>query len=77
MVHPLAVQLLVDVAETGEQLGREDLVDRLGFLQAQDVGLLLGDKALDQRRAGADRVDVPRCDFQPNSHQPRLPCPLQ
>ena len=49
MVHPLAVQLLVDVAAAAEQLGREDLVVGLGLLQAQDVGLLLGDQALDQR----------------------------
>ena len=59
MVHPLAVQLLVDVAQAGEQLGRENLVIGLGLLQAQDVGLLLGDQPLDQRGASADRIDVP------------------
>ena len=43
VVHPLPVELPMDVAEAVEQLGREDAVEHLGFLQAQDVGLLLGD----------------------------------
>ena len=49
MVHPLAVELLMHIAQPAEQLGREDVVDGLGFLEAQDVGLLLGDQPLDQR----------------------------
>ena len=36
-----------------EQVGREDVVVRLGFLQAQDVGLLLVEEALDDRRSRA------------------------
>ena len=68
MVHPLAVQLLVGVAVPLEQRGREDAVEHLGFLQAQDVGLLLGDQPLDERDAGADRVDVPGSDLQPFAH---------
>ena len=68
MVHLLAVELLVDIAVLAEQLGREDLVERLGFLQAQHVGLLLGQQALDQLGAGADRVDVPRCDLDRSAH---------
>ena len=50
VVHALAVQLPMDIAVAVEQLGREDAVEHLGFLQAQDVRLLLGDQALDQRR---------------------------
>ena len=56
MMHPLAVELLMHVAVAVEQLGREDAVEHLGFLQAQDVRLLLDDQPLDQRRARAHRL---------------------
>ena len=64
MMHALAVQLLVDIAEAREQIGREGVVAGLGFLKAKDVGLLVGDQPLDQRRAGADRIDIPRSDLE-------------
>ena len=67
MVHPLAVQLLVDVAVAVNSSAGKTSSLRLGLLQAQDVRLLLGDQALDQRGAGADRVDVPRGDLEPVS----------
>ena len=63
VVHALAVELLVDVAEPGEMRRREDVIVGLGFLQAKDVGLLLGDQALDDRQPRADRVDVPGYDL--------------
>ncbi len=53
MVHLLAVELVMDVAAGVEQLGREDMVLRLGFLQAEDVGLLLVEQAA--RRSGRGR----------------------
>ena len=41
MVHALAVQPLVDIAHPPEVVGGEDVVRRLGLLQAEDVDLLL------------------------------------
>ena len=67
MVHPLPVELAMDVAMAAEQVGRENGVEHLGFLQAQDVGLLLGDQPLDQRRARTHRIDVPGSNLQPLS----------
>ena len=52
MVHPLAVELLVDVAVAVEQVGREDVVEHLGFLKAQDVGLLVARSAARPARFG-------------------------
>jgi len=74
MVHALAVQLAMDVAVSVEQLEREDAVEHLGFLEAEDVGLLLDDQPLDQRGSRANRIDVPGCDFQPFAHRSRLAC---
>ena len=70
MMHPLAVELPVDIAKTVEQVGREDAVEHLGFLKAQDVRLLLGDQAFDERGARAHRVDVPRSDLDVCSRSP-------
>ena len=75
MMHALAVELLMLVAKAMEEIGGEDVVIGLGFLQAQDVGLVLGDQASDQRGPGPHRVDVPRSDLQPSAHVRRLPCP--
>ena len=47
MVHLLAVELVMDVAARMEQVGREDMILRLGFLQAEDVRLLLVEEAFD------------------------------
>ena len=49
VVHPLAVQLVMHVAMPLEKVGGEDRVENLGFLETQDVGLLLADQPLDQR----------------------------
>ena len=73
MMHPLTVQMPVYVTMTVEQLEREDRVEHLSFLEAQDVRLMLSDEALDQPRASSHRVDVPGCNFQPCSHEARLP----
>jgi hypothetical protein len=54
MMHPLPVQLAVDIAVAVEQLEGEDAVEHLRFLQAEDVGLLLGDQPLDQSGPRAD-----------------------
>jgi hypothetical protein len=53
MMHPLPVELAVDVPVAIEQFGRKDRVEHLGFLEAQDVGLVLGDEALDEPGARA------------------------
>ena len=52
MVHLLAVELVMDIAARVEQLGGEDMVLRLGLLQAEDVGLLLVEQPLDDRQRG-------------------------
>jgi hypothetical protein len=75
MMHPLPVELAVDVPVAIEQFGRKDRVEHLGFLEAQDVGLVLGDEALDEPGARAHRVDVPRRDFQPFAHVSALSLP--
>ena len=75
VMHALAVERVVDVAVAVEEVGREDGVEHLGFLEAENVRLLLGDQALDQRDARAHRVDVPRSDLQPITHVRRLPSP--
>src|SRR5438270_2921694 len=59
MVHTLAVQFRVHIAVSLEQLDRKDTVQHLGFLETQDVRLLLGDQPFDQPDARAHRVDVP------------------
>ena len=51
MVHPLAVELAMDIAMVVEQLERKNVVEHLGFLKAQDIRLLLGEQPLDQRGA--------------------------
>ena len=50
MVHPLPLELLVDVPVTGEKLGREDIIGRLGFLQAKNVRPLLVKEPLHDRQ---------------------------
>ena len=75
MVHALAVQRVVDVAMAAEKLGREDAVEHLRLLEAENVRLLLGDQTLDQPGARAHRVDVPRSDLQPFAHEVPLTLP--
>ena len=53
MVHRLAADDDVVVAEPPEQLVREFAVADLGLLQAEDVGRFLGQEFLDDRRARA------------------------
>jgi hypothetical protein len=64
MVHLLPVELVMDVAARVEQRGGEHDVLRLGFLQAEDVGLLLVEQPPDEVGAGAHRIDVPRGDLE-------------
>ena len=68
MVHRLAVKLLEIIAELAEGAFGKVVVDDLGFLKAQDVGLLLGQEPLHRGQPEADRVDVPRSDFERGSH---------
>src|SRR5206468_9519481 len=78
MVHALAVELDMRIAVALEGIGWEDAVEHLGFLQAENVRLLLLDQALDQPDARAHRIDVPRCNLQPLCHFRRLaPTPRQ
>ena len=68
MVHLLALEHAVHVAVLAEQVGREDVVGDLGFLQAQDVGLLLAKQPLDDAEPGADRIHVPGGDLDAVAH---------
>ena len=52
MVHLLAIELVMDIAARMEQVGREDMILRLGFLQAEDVGLLLVEQPFDDAARG-------------------------
>ena len=68
MVHALAADDLVAVAERPERLGREIGIAYLGFLQAQDVGALLAQELLDDGDSGAHGIDVPRRDLEAGRH---------
>jgi len=63
-VHLLAVEFVVDVAAAGEQFCREHRIHRLGFLEAQQVRLLVVEEARDDPGPGADRIDVPAGDLE-------------
>ncbi len=60
VVHLLAIELVVNVAARVEQVGRKDDIERLGLLQAEDVGLLIVEQPRDDGGARAHRIDVPR-----------------
>ena len=62
MVHALAVQDAVGVAQLLEQAVWENVVGDLGFLQAQHIGLMIAQELLHDIGAGADAVDVPSGD---------------
>jgi len=64
VVHPLAFQLLVRVSMLAEEVGGEDIIRRLGFLQAENIGPLLLEQPLHDRQPGAYRIDIPGADFQ-------------
>ena len=68
MVHALAAEGLVDVAEAAEHRGREIRVADLGLLQAQDVGRFLAQEFLDDLDPGADGIDVPGRDLEALGH---------
>ena len=68
MVHRLAADDAVDIAQALEPAVREFAVADLGLLQAEDVRLHLGEKLLDDPDPGADRVDVPGCDLEACGH---------
>ena len=71
------------VAERLEGQRREGVVGQLGLLQAQDVGLVLGQPLLDPGEAGLQRVHVPGGDAHrlivatgpPGHARPTIPCP--
>ena len=64
MVHPLAFELLVYVSMLPEEVGGKDIIGCFGFLQAEDVGLLLLEQPLHDRQPGAYRIDIPGTDLQ-------------
>ncbi len=59
MIALLAVDRLVNIAQLFEGVGREQLVDDLGLLQAQDVRLLGFEKVGDQSQPQSDGIYVP------------------
>ena len=63
VVHALAVDYDVAIAQPPERIDREILVDDLGFLKAQDIGLGLAQELLDDTDPEADRIDVPTDDL--------------
>jgi hypothetical protein len=71
VVHLLAVQHLMDVAQVPKCLCRKDIVQSLGFLKTEDVGRFLAEELLDDTDAEPDRIDVPGSDFQRVVHQVR------
>src|SRR5205823_1419354 len=68
VMHALPVELDMGITVAKERIGGKYAVEHLGFLQAQDIGLLLFDQPLDQPDARAHRVDVPRSDLEPFGH---------
>src|SRR5687767_12022912 len=64
VVHFLAIELMMDISARVEKLRREDKVLGLGLLEAEYVGLLLVEQALDDRDPGSNRVDVPGGDLE-------------
>ena len=76
VVHPLAVQRMMNIAARGEEVGRKHLVFGLGLLKAENVGLLLVEESADDRHTGPDGVDVPAGDLEFAHHPPLAsPCP--
>ncbi len=62
MVHRLAIDHHMAIAQLPEQTFGKQAVDDLRFLKAQDIRRLLFQKAFDNVDPGADRIDIPRCD---------------
>ena len=58
-----AVDQPMGIAQRLESRVRKGIVDGLGFLQTQHIGLRLGEIALDIGDPQTDRVDVPGTDF--------------
>jgi hypothetical protein len=54
MMHALPVELTMPIAVPVKQIEREDAVEHLGFLKAQDIRLLLDDQPFDERGPGTD-----------------------
>ncbi len=68
VVHALAAEDLVNVAEAVEHAGGEVGVADLGLLQAQYVGRFLAEELLDDLDACADGIDVPGGDLERERH---------
>jgi hypothetical protein len=62
MVHWLAIDHHMAIAQLPEQAFGKQAVDDLCFLKAQNIGRLLFQKAFDNVDPGADRIDIPRGD---------------
>ena len=72
VVHPLAVEQAMHIAEPLEHRMRERAVLNLGFLQAQNVRAFGRQKLLDDRYPGSNRVDVPGRDLGCFGHRPAM-----
>jgi hypothetical protein len=68
MMHHLAAQYVVDVAEPSESVGGEIAIAHLRFLKAEDIWRLLDQEFLDDGEARSDRIDVPGRDLQHFGH---------
>src|SRR3546814_18167484 len=64
MMHRLAVDDVEIIAELPEEARREVIVYDLGFLKAEDVGLLFAQEALDKLKPDEAGVDDLGGDFQ-------------
>jgi len=77
VVHRLAADDDVIVAEPPEKPFRKLGIADLGLLQAEDIGRLLGQELLDDFRARADRIDVPGRDLESGGHGAGLAAAFQ
>jgi hypothetical protein len=68
MVHRLAVQDHMIIAEAPEHPFGKLFVAHFGFLQTQNIGRFLGQETLDDVEAGTDAVNIPADDFQTITH---------
>ena len=61
-MHGLAIQNHMAITKLPKQSFGKQAVYYFGFLQAQDVRRFFFQIAFDNVDAGANRIDIPRCD---------------
>lgn len=64
VVHTLPVELLMPVSVLREEIGRENAIEHLRFLEAQDIRLLFCNEALNEVGARTNGVDIPGDDLE-------------